>query len=54
MNQGARDANEESARAGAQNSLREVNQRLDTIETILFRILEELKKPLPTHLWPKQ
>lgn len=30
------------------------NQRLDTITTLLFRLLEKLDKPLPQHLWPRQ
>jgi hypothetical protein len=53
MNQGARDANSESARAGADNSLKEINQRLDTIATLLFRVLEKIENP-PQHLWPRQ
>ncbi len=41
------------AKRGAQSSLEEINQRLDTITHLLFRLLETMQKP-PEHLWPRQ
>ena len=53
MNQGARDANAESARRGAQNTQDEILQQLRGIHHLLHRILEETVKP-QEHLWPRQ
>lgn len=53
MNQGARDANAESDRAG-QSEMKEMNQRLDTITALLFKVLEAMEKSPPLHLWPRQ
>lgn len=54
MDQGARDANAESTSAAAQSEMKEMNQRLDTITALLFKVLEAMEKSPPQHLWPRQ
>lgn len=52
MNQGARDANAESARLGQLNAQTQIFHELRMMNELLAKILETLQNP-PQHLWPR-
>jgi hypothetical protein len=55
MNQGARDANAESARRGAQDVQFQILAELRQISDLLVVLIERSSpRNLPEHLWPKQ
>lgn len=55
MNQGARDANAESAHVGAQNIQKQILDELKEIRNLLHAIADRGdQRNLPEHLWPKQ